>query len=60
MHARAQVFHFEAAWRHAPERLLAALRAELPPAIQITTVRAVPATFHARFSATGKIYKYHE
>ena len=59
VHARAQVFHFEAAWRHAPERLLAALRAELPPAIQITTVRAVPATFHARFSATGKIYKYH-
>jgi tRNA pseudouridine38-40 synthase len=59
VHARAQVFHFDAVWRHGPERLLAALRAVLSPAIQIRAVRAVPAKFHARFSATGKIYSYH-
>ena len=35
------------------------LRVGLPPAIQITSVRPVNAEFHARFSATGKIYAYH-
>lgn len=59
VHARAQVFHFEAVWRHESERLLAAMRAMLPPAIQIASVRRVAPTFHARFSATGKIYVYH-
>jgi tRNA pseudouridine38-40 synthase len=30
----------------------------MPSAIQIKSVRAVPRTFHARFSATGKLYSY--
>jgi tRNA pseudouridine38-40 synthase len=59
VHARGQVFHFDAAWRHEPAKLLAALRSGLPPAIQIRTVRAVAADFHARFGATGKRYAYH-
>ena len=59
VHARAQVFHFEAEWRHGPERLLAAMRSELVPAIQIISVRQVSPEFHARFSATGKIYTYY-
>jgi tRNA pseudouridine38-40 synthase len=59
VHARGQVFHFDAEWRHAPEKLLAAFRSELPPAIQIKTVRSVNAEFHARFSATGKRYDYY-
>jgi tRNA pseudouridine38-40 synthase len=59
VHAHGQVFHFEAAWKHAPERLLAAMNSTLPPAIQIKSLRAAPKTFHARFSATGKIYVYH-
>jgi tRNA pseudouridine38-40 synthase len=59
VHARAQVFHFDASWRHGAERLLAALRATISPAIQIQSVRAVSAEFHARFSAKGKIYIYH-
>ncbi len=58
VHARGQVFHFDAAWGHAPEKLLAAMAAGLPPAIQIRSVRAVAAGFHARFAATGKIYTY--
>jgi tRNA pseudouridine38-40 synthase len=58
VHARGQVFHFEAAWRHGPERLSAALAAGLPPALQVQTVREVDPAFHARFSATGKIYHY--
>jgi len=58
VHAREQVFHFDAEWRHGPEKLLAALRVELPPAIQVRSVRAVSGEFHARFSATGKRYDY--
>jgi tRNA pseudouridine38-40 synthase len=58
VHATGQVFHFEAAWRHPQERLLAAVRAELPPSIQIKTLGAVTRGFHARFSATGKRYTY--
>jgi len=59
VHALGQVFHFDAAWRHGPEKLVAAMRAGLPPAIQIKSARAVSPEFHARFSATGKIYTYH-
>jgi len=58
VHALEQVFHFDAAWRHGPEKLVAAMRAGLPPAIQIKSARAVPPEFHARFSATGKTYIY--
>lgn len=57
VHAHGQVFHFDAAWPHGPEKLLAAMRM-LPPAIQIKSVRAVASDFHARFSATRKRYDY--
>lgn len=58
VHAQAQVFHFDAAWSHGPERLRAALRAELPPTIQIKSLRVVSPEFHARFGAKGKVYVY--
>ncbi|HRE05346.1 MAG TPA: tRNA pseudouridine(38-40) synthase TruA [Opitutaceae bacterium] len=58
VHALAQVFHFDLPWKHAPERLRAALRVNLPAGLQLKSVRPVPATFHARFSATGKRYSY--
>lgn len=58
VHARGQVFHFDAHWPHDPEKLLTAMRIGLPPTILIKTARRVPATFHARFSAKGKIYHY--
>lgn len=59
VHARGQVFHFDAAWRHEPEKMRAAFRIGLPGAIQIRSVCAVRAGFHARFDATGKRYEYH-
>ena len=59
VHAAAQVFHFDAEWGHPAEKLAAAFRGGLPPQIQIIAVRRAPAKFHARFSATGKIYCYH-
>ncbi len=58
VHALGQVFHFDADWPHGPEKLLTALGSGLPDAIQLRGVRRAPASFHARFSATGKIYFY--
>jgi tRNA pseudouridine38-40 synthase len=58
VHALGQVFHFDAAWKHGAAKLLAAFRGGLPPAIQVRSARPVPQDFHARFSATGKIYFY--
>lgn len=59
VHALGQVFHFDAEWRHGPNKLLAAFRVGLPAEIQVKSVRAVAADFHARFGATGKRYDYH-
>ncbi len=58
VHARGQVFHFDADWPHGTVKLLAAFRTGLPPTIQVRTARRMTAGFHARFSATGKIYHY--
>lgn len=62
VHARAMIAHFDIA----PERLrmpLAkvplALNAKLPEDIRIMDAREVPETFHARFNATGKQYRYY-
>ena len=59
VHARAQVFHFDAEWEHGADKLLAAVRHRLPEAIQIKSVGLTRAKFHARFDATGKRYTYH-
>jgi tRNA pseudouridine38-40 synthase len=58
VHALGQVFHFDAIWPHGAAKLLAALRSGLPPTIQVRSARMVPAGFHARFSARGKVYFY--
>jgi tRNA pseudouridine38-40 synthase len=59
VHALEQVFHFDAAWRHGPEKLLAAFRVGLPPSIQVRSAKIVAPDFHARFDAKGKRYLYH-
>lgn len=58
VHALGQVFHFDAEWRHGPEKFLAALRIGLPASIQIKSIREVAADFHARFQTSGKRYEY--
>ncbi len=59
VHARGQVAHFECASRAmTPKQLMRALNALLPEAIRVLKVRAVSPEFHARFSATGKEYRY--
>jgi tRNA pseudouridine38-40 synthase len=59
VHAHAQVFHFDATWRHGAEKLRKAMQSTLPRSILLKSVRAARPDFHARFSATGKIYRYH-
>ena len=58
VHARGQVFHFDADWRHGGDALLQSLRVSLPPAISPRKVTAVPPSFHAHLSAKGKRYLY--
>ncbi len=60
VHARGQVAHADlpATWRHDADQSRAALNAHLPSAIRVWRTRFVPASFHARFSVTGKIYRY--
>lgn len=58
VHARAQVFHFDADWSHGSARLLRALRTGYPDSIRVISLRQVRANFHARHSATGKRYSY--
>ena len=60
VHACGQIAHADVpdSWRHDPAQSLAALNAHLPPEIRIRLTRFVPQTFHARFSARGKIYRY--
>jgi tRNA pseudouridine38-40 synthase len=59
VHALGQCAHVDlAATRLAPLVLLAALNAALPPQIRVLRCRSVPRTFHARFSARGKVYRY--
>ncbi len=58
VHARGQVFHFDAIWKHSPETLLRALRSGGAQNIRFLSLAEVGADFHARFSVKGKRYVY--
>ncbi len=58
VHARGQVFHFDAPWEHGAGKLQTAMRVGLPPTIQIKQLQPAAPDFHARFSAVGKRYSY--
>lgn len=58
VHALGQVISFRAVWKHPPEELGRAMNAYLPPDIAVREVTAAPEGFHARFSATGRRYRY--
>jgi tRNA pseudouridine38-40 synthase len=59
VHALAQVAHADVpADRLEVEAWQGALNNFLPPEIRVLKVKRAPADFHARFSATGKIYTY--
>lgn len=58
VHALAQVASAGVTVAHAPATLVRALNAHLPAEIRVTAVEDVAADFHARFSASGKTYRY--
>ena len=58
VHARGQVFHFDAQWAHSPEALLRAMRSGNIRDILILSLEEVSPDFHARFSAVVKRYVY--
>lgn len=58
VHALGQVVHLRAVWRHPLAELRRAWNANLPEDIAIRAVAAVAPTFHARFSARSRAYRY--
>ena len=62
VYALAQCAHVDLAppWRSrlTPAQWAAALNANLPPAIRVMRCAYVPQSFHARYSAKGKVYRY--
>lgn len=59
VHALGQTAHFSTFKPFSPAKVISSLNRLLPPAIRILTLTPVPSEFHARYSATGKIYHYH-
>ena len=59
VHARGQVFHFDAEWCHSTDDLLSAINSGLGYCLHVNSVEPVDQTFHARFSAVGKRYCYY-
>jgi tRNA pseudouridine38-40 synthase len=57
-HAFHQVVAFDTSSRLAPEALLRALNAHLPRDIAVTGACDVHPTFHPRYDATSRVYRY--
>jgi tRNA pseudouridine38-40 synthase len=58
VHALGQVAHFASPSRLTAEEWHRALNGLLPPDIAVLAVEQVPETFHARFAAKSKLYRY--
>jgi tRNA pseudouridine38-40 synthase len=59
VHARGQTAHFDSDTEISLPRLRISLNALLPPDIRILDIALVAPDFHARYSASSKIYHYH-
>ena len=58
VHATGQVIHFDTPLQIPCEKYMKALNVQLPRDIRVLTVEEVPEDFHARFSVSGKRYRY--
>ena len=58
VHAMGQVVHFDTPIMMPAERWARALNGELPNDISVKQTEEVPETFHARYSVSGKEYRY--
>jgi tRNA pseudouridine38-40 synthase len=57
-HAEGQVVSFQTDGRISPRRLVTALNAKLPDDVAVLSAEEVPDTFHARYSARWRRYRY--
>ena len=58
VHALGQVAHFDVAVNRPLSAWVRGVNSLLPDSVAVTWAREVPADFHARFSATARIYRY--
>lgn len=58
VHARGQVINFHSSWSHDCRDLQRAMNANLPEAIAVREMAVASEGFHARFSATSRLYIY--
>lgn len=58
VHASGQVAVFDLDWSHELDDLQKALNANLPDDLAVHDVRLAPASFHPRFHATSRCYRY--
>jgi len=58
VHASGQVAAFDFEWNHGPQRLLAALNANLPVDMAVSDIELVDAKFNPRFDAASRCYRY--
>lgn len=58
VHGVSQVVHFDSLNARPPKAWVQGVNARLPNDIAVKWVREVDAQFHARFSATGRTYRY--
>jgi tRNA pseudouridine38-40 synthase len=58
VHAFAQVASFTLVRDITPDVVVRSLNGKLPPEIRVRAAEEVPASFHARFDATSKRYRY--
>ena len=58
VHATGQVASFDLDWSHSDEQLVRALNAALPADMAVHKARRVHATFHPRFDASSRYYRY--
>ena len=58
VHALAQCAHVDVLKKLLPKQWTRALNSVLPPTIRILRAMQATSTFHARFSAKGKVYRY--
>jgi tRNA pseudouridine38-40 synthase len=58
VHALGQVASFNAPRRHAATALRKAINANLPRDVRVVCCRLIAPSFHARFDAIGKTYRY--
>src|SRR5512137_2997488 len=59
VHASGQVAAFDLEWEHTPGKLLKAINSHLPGDLVVREIGQVASSFHPRFDATARTYRYH-